>query len=130
MKELFESFRRGLIVCLGSAIFLITASLALSPLSEAGTDAVTHRSAPAMPPGMRRVTVTSKPSGSVSGAFTLTVNRVPGPDEASAKPHRRNSASAMTAASYNEAAATSTACSKPSESVNETRQARHGTLTV
>ena len=42
MKELFESFRRGLIVCLGSAIFLITASLALSPLSEAGTDAVTH----------------------------------------------------------------------------------------
>lgn len=56
----------------------------------------------------------------ISGWRTRTASLVPGPNVASANPHRRNSASANTAASYNVDAVISTACVIPSESVNET----------
>ena len=78
MGKPFESFRRGLIVCLGSAVVLIiSATCAAPPLVEAGTDAVAHRSVPEMPPGMRRVTVTSKPSGATIYIDGMEVGRTP-----------------------------------------------------
>ena len=78
MTNRFASCRRGLITCLGSALFLIiSASFALPPLSEAGTDVVAHRSASAMPPGMRRVTVTSKPIGATIYVDGIQAGRTP-----------------------------------------------------
>jgi hypothetical protein len=45
-------------------------------------------------------------------------------------PKRRNSASASTAASYSASAVTSVKCVMPSESVNDTRHRRLGTIEV
>lgn len=64
-----------------------------------------------------------------SDPFTSTVSRVAGLNVESSRPHRRNSAIASTAASYSDAATTSTACSIPSESTNDTRRERAGTIT-
>ena len=60
----------------------------------------------------------------ISGWRTRTVSFVAGPNMASANPHRRNSASASTAASNRVDAVISTACVIPSESVNETEHDR------
>jgi len=82
MKESLESFRRGLMVCLVSAIIFgsvltISAIFALAPPAEAATGATVHRSVPAMPPGMQRVTVTSNPSGATIYIDGIQLARTP-----------------------------------------------------
>ena len=67
---------------------------------------------------------------SSSGAFTLTVSRVPGASGISARTLFLNAAIASTAASKKLSAGTRTECSMPSESVNETRQEWEGTELV
>ena len=60
----------------------------------------------------------------VVGIFTVTMSRVAGPGAFAVKPHRRNSAMARTAASYNVLAVTSTLCRMFSLSMKETWQVR------
>jgi hypothetical protein len=67
----------------------------------------------------------------ISGWRTRRASLVPGPNIASANPHRRNSASASTAASYRIDAVISTAWVIPSESVNETEHDQAvGTISI
>ena len=70
MKVLFESCSRLVMVFLASAIILVSVliiglTFAVSWPAEAATNSTTHQSVTAIPPCMRRVTVTSKPCGAM-----------------------------------------------------------------
>jgi hypothetical protein len=81
MKASLESLYRSLIVCLASAVLLISvlivAIVAVPPAAKACTDETAHRSVTAMPPCMQRVTVTSKPCGATIYIDGIEVGRTP-----------------------------------------------------
>ncbi len=76
----FKLFRHPSIVCLAtvipfSSVLIIGAILAAPPL--AATNAIVRRSAVAMPPGMQRITITSKPSGATIYIDGIQAGRTP-----------------------------------------------------
>ena len=82
MKVSLESIYRPLTVSLASAmvslsVLMIGAIFAAPPMAEATSDVTVHRSVTAMPPYMRRVTVTSKPCGATIYIDGIQVGRTP-----------------------------------------------------
>jgi hypothetical protein len=82
MKVSLESVYRPSTVSLASAmvslsVLMIGAIFAAPPMAEATSDVTVHRSVTAMPPYMRRVTVTSKPRGATIYIDGIQVGRTP-----------------------------------------------------
>jgi hypothetical protein len=81
MKALLESLHRSLIVCVASAVVLVSvlivAILAAPRAAKACTDETAHRSVTTMPPCMHRVTVTSKPCGASIYIDSIQLGRTP-----------------------------------------------------
>jgi hypothetical protein len=82
MKVLLKSVHRPSTVWLASTIFcvaglLLGAIFVVPPPAEAASDANVHRLVTAMPPCMRRVTVTSQPCGATIYIDSIQVGRTP-----------------------------------------------------
>jgi hypothetical protein len=81
MKAVLKSVHRPLIIWVAGTIFcvvyLVIGAMFAGPSAQAATDANVRRSAAAMPSSMRRVTVTSKPSGATIYIDGIQVGRTP-----------------------------------------------------